>query len=76
MGYQVARRHADKLRIYAQGLGFLLPAVLLAAGMGLGTTSAAVTAVGASMSVGIGLLIERWLVFAQARHVMTLFYGR
>ena len=29
MGYQVARRHAVRLRIYAQVLGFLGPAVLL-----------------------------------------------
>lgn len=76
MGYQVARRHAVRLRIYAQVLGFLGPAVLLFVASYLGTPNAAVAAVGASISVSIGILIERWLLFAQARHVVTLYYGQ
>ena len=76
MGYQVGRRHAAKLRVYAQVLGFLVPAVLVAGAIVLGTWGAAVAAVVASISVTIGLLIERWLVFAQARHVVMLYYGR
>jgi DMSO reductase anchor subunit len=76
MGYQVARRHAAKLRIYAQVLGFLVPAGLIGAAINLGTANAAIATIGAAISLILGLLIERWLVFAQARHVVTLYYGR
>ncbi len=76
MGYQVARRHAAKLRFYAQGFAFLLPGILIAAAMNLDGVGAALAAIAASLSITVGLLIERWLVFAQARHVVTLYYGR
>ena len=29
----------------------------------------------AALSVGLGILIERWLFFAEAVHVVTLYYG-
>ena len=29
----------------------------------------------ALVSAGIGTVIERWLFFAEAKHVVTLFYG-
>ncbi len=34
-----------------------------------------VTAVLAAVSVSIGVLIERWLFFAEAKHVVILYYG-
>ena len=76
MGYQVARRHASKLRTYAEVLAFIVPAVLLLATFGLAPMAAILAAVTAAASITLGLLIERWLVFAQARHVVTLYYGR
>lgn len=69
MGYRVARSHAEKLRRYAQVFAFALPLVLILAAGTIGAVAAAASAV-------VGLLIERWLVFAQARHVVTLYYGR
>lgn len=74
MGYRVARKHASKLRLYAQVLAFVIPAGLIGVAGTLGPAGAAVTALGASASVALGLVIERWLVFAQARHVVTLYY--
>ena len=71
MGYRVARSHARKLRRYAQVFAFALPLVLILAAGAIG----AIGAVAAAASVVVGLLIERWLVFAQARHVVTLYYG-
>ena len=75
MGYRIARKHAVKLGLYAQLLAFLIPAILVGAGMGLGQAGTAAATAGAAASVTLGLLIERWLVFAQARHVVTLYYG-
>ena len=43
---------------------------LLAGGVG----GAIFTAL-AALSMAVGLAIERWLFFAQAKHVVTLYYG-
>ncbi len=75
MGYQVGRKHADRLRRLAVGLGAIVPFILLLAvipGIGGG---AAVAAVAAALSGSLGVLIERWLFFAEATHTVTLYYG-
>lgn len=74
MGYQVARKHAAKLRRIAVGLAFFVPALLaLLAACGI---APAITALAASMIALAGLLVERWLFFAEATHVATIYYGR
>jgi DMSO reductase anchor subunit len=76
MGFHIARRHADKLRVYAMLGGFITPLLLSLATIGLGggvwATILAAVAVVVSM---LGLLVERWLFFAEAQHVVTLYYG-
>ena len=74
MGYHIARRHGEKLRRIALGLGFLLPLLLslLAAAGRVPLVSSALAVVCAAL----GLLTERWLFFAQATHVSALYYGR
>ena len=76
MGYRVARRHAEKLRRYAQVFAFAIPVALTILAASLPPAIAIPAAIAATLSITLGLLIERWLVFAQARHVVTLFYGR
>ena len=74
MGYQIARKHAVKLRRIAAALAFGLPALLaLLAAFGI---VPAVTATVAALSALIGLFVERWLFFAEATHVSTIYYGR
>ncbi len=75
MGYQVARRHAAKLRNYARLFTFILPTVLVLATPLTGPLVAALAAVLAAVCVTLGLLIERWLFFAEATHVVRLYYG-
>ncbi len=36
----------------------------------------ALTAVAAALSGSLGVAIERWLFFAEARHSVTLYYGQ
>ena len=75
MGFQIARKHAAKLRRIALGGAFGLPFALLALGIalpGLGGVAALVS-VGLA---GVGLAVERWLFFAEAKHVVTLYYGQ
>ena len=50
----------------------ILAVVALFAAGPVGVVAAAL-AVG---SAGLGLVIERWLFFAEAKHTVTLYYGR
>jgi DMSO reductase anchor subunit len=75
MGYTVARKHARTLRIIALSLGFVLPAALTAMTLATPMAGASVLAGLAVVSAAIGILTERWLFFAEAQHVVTLFYG-
>lgn len=75
MGYQIARKHSVRLRRIAQILGFAIPLILFAiaffAAPWLAIT-ACVLAVPAQLT---GMLVERWLFFAEAKHAVTLYYG-
>ncbi|MBT8048713.1 MAG: dimethyl sulfoxide reductase anchor subunit [Xanthomonadales bacterium] len=76
MGFEVARKHATKLRRMALNFGLLLPGILLVlAGVSNGLVQLALLALALCFGLG-GVVIERWLFFAEARHAVTLFYGR
>jgi DMSO reductase anchor subunit len=69
-GFELARRHASILRVVALALGFGLPLVWLLAGAPSWQLGLAAAACGM-----IGLLAERWLFFAEARHTVRLYHG-
>lgn len=75
MAYRIARKHAQKLRAIAAllGLGLALPALLLA--LWLGGFGAALLLSLATLAGLAAVLVERWLFFAEARHMVTLYYG-
>ncbi|WP_226575936.1 dimethyl sulfoxide reductase anchor subunit family protein [Acuticoccus sediminis] len=74
MGFRIARKHAAKLRRIALALAFVGPALLvLLAAVGIVPTVASALAVPLALA---GLLVERWLFFAEATHVSTIYYGR
>lgn len=75
MGYEIARKHALKLRALAAGAGFGAPLALSAAVFILPGWAAGAAAVPAAVLSGAGLLVERWLFFAEAKHAVTLYYG-
>lgn len=71
MAFAVARRHASALRIASALLFTGVPLLCLFA---LSESSAGwpvPVAIGAAL---LGAFVERWLFFAQARHVVTLYY--
>lgn len=74
MGFAIARRHAARLRSLALVFGFALP-LALSILAGLGHAPVQITAF-ALICAALGLLLERWLFFAEATHVSALFYGR
>lgn len=75
MGFRVARKHAKKLRRLSLLLGAGLPAALTLALFGLESWGALAAAILAVASGAVGVLIERWLFFAEARHTVSLYYG-
>ena len=68
MGFVVARRHIHRLSQIAVALAFVLPLAALWSGV-----SWLIVLIPVIHFAGI--LIERWLFFAEAKHVVTLFYG-
>ncbi|MEL6685172.1 MAG: DmsC/YnfH family molybdoenzyme membrane anchor subunit [Pseudomonadota bacterium] len=68
--HQVGRKHADQLRIITIGLAFVLPVILLLLPFSHMLAALAV------LSHIAGVLTLRWLFFAQAEHVVGLYYGR
>ena len=74
MGYQVARRHARRLRRLALTLCFLVPMAAMGATLGH-AGPALLWALVATASAALGIVIERWLFFAEAKHVVTVYYG-
>lgn len=68
--WQVGRRQALRLRAITLGLGFVLPVAIL-----LLPASHALAAV-AGLSHLAGVAASRWLFFAEAEHVVGLYYGR
>jgi DMSO reductase anchor subunit len=75
MGFRVARKHAAKLRRLVLLLGFLAPGLLALLGQLFPGVLALVAALLVLPLVGVGLAFERWLFFAEAKHVVTLYYG-
>jgi DMSO reductase anchor subunit len=76
MGYQVARRHARKLRQLAIALLFVLPLLAIAALLLLNLPQPVSIAIAALSvcSAAAGVFVERWLFFAEAEHVVMVFY--
>jgi DMSO reductase anchor subunit len=76
MGFRIARKHATKLRLFTHFFAFGAPlvavAISLVAGGGIGIAAAIIAVVAQAP----GILVERWLFFAEAKHVVTLYYGR
>ncbi len=75
MGFEVARKHAEKLRTWAVIGLFLVPAVCCLALLALPTGIAPLFGMIAIASAAGGVLAERWLFFAEAKHVVMLYYG-
>ncbi len=75
MGFQVARKHASKLRKIALVLGCGLPFLLAIMSGGSGAIAVLLAAL-AVVAFYAGVVTERWLFFAEARHAVTSYYGQ
>ena len=75
MGFRIARKHRLRLRRIARLAGFALPAAASVLALLLGGLSGGIAAGLAVLSAAVGLLVERWLFFAEAKHTVMLYYG-
>ena len=74
MGFAVARRHSQKLRLLAMLIGGFVP-LMLTLVASAGALPALSLTIG-TLALLAGLLVERWLFFAEARHAVMAFYDR
>ena len=70
MVHVIGRKHAVKLRVIAFVLGYALPVVLLL------VPFSHIVGLLAVISHIAGILATRWLFFAEAEHVVGLYYGK
>ena len=70
MAYQVGRKHQVRLRLIALALVGLVPMAIV-----LVVPDLAGRLLGLGLHM-VGLLASRWLFFAEARHVVSLYYGK
>tara|TARA_R110002049_G_scaffold252264_1_gene426914 strand:- start:47040 stop:47978 length:939 start_codon:yes stop_codon:yes gene_type:complete len=73
-GYQVARARLIALRWLMLLFAFAIPVFVLWVGVSMMPISAVFAT--AVISGFIGVMIERWLFFAEARHVVNLYHGK
>jgi sulfite dehydrogenase (quinone) subunit SoeC len=72
MGFRIARKHRVRLRLIARITAFAGPLVLTLVALIAASVAAAALAV---LSAALGLVVERWLFFAEAKHTVMLYYG-
>jgi DMSO reductase anchor subunit len=75
MGYRVARKHAAKLRLVVQLVGFAVPILALALTAVVAGPMLLLLTLAGVLALAFGIVVERWLFFAEAQHVVTLYYG-
>lgn len=76
MGFVVARKHALKLRRIAVFAAFAAPVALTLMAVAVPALwLASLLAFAAALCASLGVLIERWLFFAEAKHTVSLYYG-
>jgi DMSO reductase anchor subunit len=73
MGFRVARAHRAKLRRLAI-LGFAVATVLAILALPVQSGLSALLLVPAAAFALAAMLVERWLMFAEATHTVTLYY--
>ena len=71
----VGRKHSRKLRMIGFALGFALPVLLLVLPFS-GLMLKHIMAANAVLSHLAGVACTRWLFFAEAEHVVGLYYGK
>ena len=76
MGYEIGRKHSKKLRRIALWFGAIIPVLMIVFASMLSGWFYTLVITIAVVSGLTGLVVERWLFFAEAKHAVTLYYGQ
>lgn len=74
MGFKIARKHKAKLRRLALLAGAAGPLALILLALIAGPAAPLLLTL-AALGMLLGVLVERWLFFAEAEHLVMLYYG-
>lgn len=74
MGFVLARKHSARLRMIAVVLFAVVPMLCVAPLFLLPSLNPSLPLTLAALSALLGTLVERWLFFAEAKHVVMLYY--
>jgi DMSO reductase anchor subunit len=74
MGFRLARKHSRSLRLICLIAGFAVPGLLALLGLAIPGFETAAAWVALPSGV-LGIFVERWLFFAEAKHTVMLYYG-
>lgn len=74
MGFRLARKHARKLRMLVLACGFGLPIILVMLALLLPDLNPLFAWLALVFGM-VGVFLERWLFFAEAKHTVMLYYG-
>ncbi len=74
-GHQVARARLYWARVVCFALAFAVPVLALLISWPVGSESGLALMLLAALSAYVGVFVERWLFFAEARHVVNLYHG-
>lgn len=76
MGFQIGRKHAARLRMICRLFAFAFPLALGTLAIGSSGVLGLSAALHAAAFASLGVVLERWLFFAEAKHTVVLYYGR
>jgi DMSO reductase anchor subunit len=74
MGFRIARKHAAKLRLVFEVVGCGAPIVLSIATLWLPLGASAAVLLLAALAATLGAVVQRWLFFAEAKHLVMAYY--
>lgn len=74
MGFRIARKHVHALRRVVLIAGFILPSLALVAGLIVPVAGLYLILL-AALCCALGIVVERWLFFAEAKHTVAMYYG-
>ena len=75
MGFKVTRKHVQTMHRIVGLIGFLVHVLCLLA-IYTEIAPLLLSAWLAAISISVGVIAERWLFFAEAQHMVGLFYGQ
>ncbi|MEM7282120.1 MAG: DmsC/YnfH family molybdoenzyme membrane anchor subunit [Pseudomonadota bacterium] len=74
MGFKIARKHGQRLKWICFFTAFVAPVSVMLLALFVQGLAMKLLLLSALASMAIGVFIERWLFFAEAKHVVTHYY--